>query len=87
MPDDRPVSQPAEIDRLQVSRCADADPEELGTGPTAAPQGGYLPAETARDIKPRAIALDMARPIGHVVGPICPYLGAQLQGLDQGGAG
>ncbi|MBF8194729.1 TetR family transcriptional regulator [Nonomuraea sp. K274] len=38
----------------------DADPEKLATGLMAALQGGYLLAETAHDIKPMEIALDMA---------------------------
>lgn len=38
----------------------DADPEKLATGLVAALQGGYLLAETAHDIKPMEIALDMA---------------------------
>jgi AcrR family transcriptional regulator len=38
----------------------DADPDELATGLMAALQGGYLLAETAHDIKPMEIALDMA---------------------------
>jgi AcrR family transcriptional regulator len=43
---------------------ADADTGELATGLMAALQGGYLLAQTARDVKPMRIALDMA--IGHV---------------------
>ncbi|GLX93902.1 TetR/AcrR family transcriptional regulator [Herbidospora sp. NBRC 101105] len=38
----------------------DADPERLATGLMAALQGGYLLAETAQDIKPMEVALDMA---------------------------
>lgn len=38
----------------------DADPEKLATGLMAALQGGYLLAETAHDIAPMEIALDMA---------------------------
>lgn len=38
----------------------DADPERLATGLMAALQGGYLLAETAHDIEPMAVALDMA---------------------------
>ncbi|MCT2587767.1 TetR/AcrR family transcriptional regulator [Actinophytocola gossypii] len=38
----------------------DADPERLATGLLAAVQGGYLLAETAHDIAPMEIALDMA---------------------------
>jgi N-methylhydantoinase A/oxoprolinase/acetone carboxylase beta subunit len=43
---------------------ADADAKELATGLMAALQGGYLLAQTAQDVKPMRIALDMA--IGHV---------------------
>jgi len=38
----------------------DADPDKLATGLMAALQGGYLLAETAHDIRPMEIALDMA---------------------------
>jgi TetR/AcrR family transcriptional repressor of nem operon len=38
----------------------DADPEKLATGLMAALQGGYLLAETAHDIGPMEVALDMA---------------------------
>ncbi|MET8867571.1 TetR family transcriptional regulator C-terminal domain-containing protein [Nonomuraea sp. NPDC004580] len=38
----------------------EADPEKLATGLLAALQGGYLLAETAHDIKPMEVALDMA---------------------------
>jgi TetR/AcrR family transcriptional regulator, transcriptional repressor for nem operon len=38
----------------------DADPERLATGLMAALQGGYLLAETAHDVRPMEIALDMA---------------------------
>ncbi len=38
----------------------DADPEKLATGLMAALQGGYLLAETAHDITPMEVALDMA---------------------------
>ncbi|MEV4569833.1 TetR/AcrR family transcriptional regulator [Nonomuraea sp. NPDC049419] len=38
----------------------EADPERLATGLLAALQGGYLLAETAHDIKPMEVALDMA---------------------------
>lgn len=38
----------------------DADPERLATGLMAALQGGYLLAETAHDIEPMAVALDLA---------------------------
>ncbi|MGW5063288.1 TetR/AcrR family transcriptional regulator [Streptomyces sp. NPDC004096] len=39
---------------------ADANAGELATGLMAALQGGYLLAQTARDVKPMRIALDMA---------------------------
>src|SRR3954452_9638284 len=39
---------------------SDADPEALATGVMAALQGGYLLAQTARDVAPMQIALDMA---------------------------
>jgi AcrR family transcriptional regulator len=39
---------------------ADADPEKLATGLMASLQGGYLLAQTMRDIEPMEIALDMA---------------------------
>jgi len=42
----------------------DADPEVLATGLMAALQGGYLLAQTARDVGPMQIALDMA--VAHV---------------------
>jgi TetR/AcrR family transcriptional repressor of nem operon len=38
----------------------EADPDSLAIGLMAALQGGYLLAQTARDIKPMAIAIDMA---------------------------
>ncbi|MFE7169844.1 TetR/AcrR family transcriptional regulator [Streptomyces sp. NPDC057616] len=43
---------------------ADADAKELATGLMAALQGGYLLAQTAQDVTPMKIALDMA--IAHV---------------------
>jgi AcrR family transcriptional regulator len=43
---------------------ADANAGKLATGLMAALQGGYLLAQTARDVKPMRIGLDMA--IGHV---------------------
>lgn len=43
---------------------ADADPDALATGLLAALQGGYLLAQTARDVRPMEVALDMA--IAHV---------------------
>jgi TetR/AcrR family transcriptional regulator, transcriptional repressor for nem operon len=42
----------------------DADPEVLATGLMAAMQGGYLLAQTAHDVSPMQIALDMA--VAHV---------------------
>src|SRR4051794_505723 len=42
----------------------DADPEVLATGLMAALQGGYLLAQTARDVAPMKVALDMA--LAHV---------------------
>lgn len=38
----------------------EADPDKLATGLMAALQGGYLLAETAHDITPMEVALDMA---------------------------
>lgn len=38
----------------------DADPDQLATGIMASVQGGYLLAQTARDVTPMKIALDMA---------------------------
>jgi TetR/AcrR family transcriptional repressor of nem operon len=43
---------------------SDADPEVLAVGLMAALQGGYLLAQTARDVTPMRIALDMA--IDHI---------------------
>lgn len=43
---------------------AAADPDSLAIGLLAALQGGYLLAQTARDIRPMEVALDMA--IAHV---------------------
>lgn len=43
---------------------AEADPHELATGLLAALQGGYLLAQTARDVAPMRTALNMA--ISHV---------------------
>ncbi|MET8957054.1 TetR/AcrR family transcriptional regulator [Streptomyces sp. NPDC004393] len=56
----------AGLTRMKDSRVlrADADAGELATGLMAALQGGYLLAQTARDVKPMRIALDMA--IGHI---------------------
>lgn len=56
----------AGLDRMKDSGVlrAEADAEELATGLMAALQGGYLLAQTAQDVKPMRIALDMA--IGHV---------------------
>jgi hypothetical protein len=38
----------------------DADADTLATGLIAALQGGYLLAQTARDVRPMEVALDMA---------------------------
>ncbi|MDN3355824.1 TetR/AcrR family transcriptional regulator [Actinomadura sp. DC4] len=38
----------------------DADPDQIATGLMAALQGGYLLAQTTRDVKPMEVALDMA---------------------------
>ncbi|MFD7607473.1 TetR/AcrR family transcriptional regulator [Streptomyces mirabilis] len=56
----------AGLERMKASGVlrADADAGELATGLMAALQGGYLLAQTAQDVKPMRIALDMA--IGHV---------------------
>ena len=43
---------------------ADADPDVLATGLMAALQGGYLLAQTNRDVEPMELALNMA--ISHV---------------------
>ncbi|MFS4092571.1 TetR/AcrR family transcriptional regulator [Streptomyces sp. AF1A] len=61
---------------------ADADTEELATGLMAALQGGYLLAQTAQDVKPMRIALDMA--IGHVKAYAVP---AEDVDPPEGGAG
>jgi hypothetical protein len=42
----------------------DADTDAVATGLMAALQGGYLLAQTAGDVRPMEIALDMA--LGHV---------------------
>ena len=47
-----------------------ADPERLATGLMAALQGGYLLAETAHDITPMEVALDMA--LDHVRSFLAP---------------
>jgi hypothetical protein len=39
---------------------ADVDAADLATGLIAALQGGYLLAQTARDVRPMEVALDMA---------------------------
>jgi TetR/AcrR family transcriptional repressor of nem operon len=39
---------------------SEADPDQLAIGVMAALQGGYLLAQTAHDVRPMAIALDMA---------------------------
>ncbi|MGW0086704.1 TetR/AcrR family transcriptional regulator [Streptomyces sp. NPDC003393] len=56
----------AGLDRMKDTGVlrADADTEELATGLMAALQGGYVLAQTARDVRPMRIALDMA--IDHV---------------------
>jgi hypothetical protein len=38
----------------------DADPGQLAVGLMAALQGGYLLANTAHDVRPMEVALDMA---------------------------
>jgi TetR/AcrR family transcriptional repressor of nem operon len=43
-----------------LRRDADADADALATGLIAALQGGYLLAQTARDVRPMEVALDMA---------------------------
>lgn len=48
----------------------EADSEKLATGLMAALQGGYLLAETARDIAPMEVALDMA--LDHVKSFLTP---------------
>ena len=45
---------------------ADVDADNLATGLMAALQGGYLLAQTARDVRPMEVALDMA--LDHVRG-------------------
>jgi AcrR family transcriptional regulator len=54
------------LDRMRTSGVLrpDADPYRLATGLMAALQGGYLLAQTARDVAPMKIALDMA--VDHV---------------------
>jgi len=54
------------IDRMRANGTLrpDADPLTLAAGLMAALQGGYLLAQTARDVEPMRIALDMA--ISHV---------------------
>lgn len=61
---------------------ADADAAELATSLMAALQGGYLLAQTAQDVKPMRIALDMA--IGHVKAYAVP---AEDGNPPEGGAG
>jgi AcrR family transcriptional regulator len=48
----------------------DADADNLATGLIAALQGGYLLAQTARDVQPMEIALDMA--LDHVRSLLIP---------------
>ncbi|TDB97122.1 TetR/AcrR family transcriptional regulator [Actinomadura sp. 7K534] len=52
----------AGLRRMQEARtlAAEADPRQLAIGLIAALQGGYLLAQTAHDIRPMEIALDMA---------------------------
>jgi hypothetical protein len=52
----------AAIRRLQENGAlrSDAPVEQLATGLLAALQGGYLLAQTARDVAPMAASLDMA---------------------------
>lgn len=54
------------LERMRVAGVLgpEADPEKLAIGIMAALQGGYLLAQTARDVAPMEIALDMA--IDHV---------------------
>ena len=54
------------LERMRVNGVlrADADPGALATGLLAALQGGYLLAQTARDVRPMEVALDLA--IAHV---------------------
>jgi hypothetical protein len=54
------------LDRMRASGVLrpDADPDRLATGLMAALQGGYLLAQTARDVAPMKIALGMA--VDHV---------------------
>lgn len=56
----------AGIGRMQANGTLrpEADPDVLAAGLMAALQGGYLLAQTARDVEPMRIALDMA--IAHV---------------------
>ena len=56
----------AGIARMQANGTLgpEADPDALAAGLMAALQGGYLLAQTARDVEPMRIALDMA--IAHV---------------------
>src|SRR4051812_4822969 len=56
----------AGLERMRASGVLrpEADAERLATGLMAALQGGYLLAQTARDVRPMEIALDMA--LAHV---------------------
>lgn len=56
----------AGIARMQTNGTLrpEADPDALAAGLMAALQGGYLLAQTARDVEPMRIALDMA--IAHI---------------------
>ncbi|MDX3354364.1 TetR/AcrR family transcriptional regulator [Streptomyces sp. ME01-24h] len=62
---------------------ADADAAELATGLMAALQGGYLLAQTAQDVRPMRIALDMA--IGHIKACAMPAGDADPPGGGAGG--
>lgn len=54
------------LDRMQAAGTLspEADPERLAVGLMAALQGGYLLAQTAHDIRPMEVALDLA--IDHI---------------------
>ena len=71
------------LERLQRGGVvpADADISRLATGFVAAVQGGYLLAQTARDVTPMATAIDLA--ISHLQ----LLAGAADAGRDRSGAG
>jgi TetR/AcrR family transcriptional regulator, transcriptional repressor for nem operon len=50
------------LERMQVKGALkpDADPDQLAVGLMAAVQGGYLLANTAHDVRPMELAIDMA---------------------------